>query len=485
MSAVAPTPNLAQPNFKDLAPSVGHLSASQVVRRVLRIAILLVAARMLGVQNFGVYALLLTVVEMLAIVSGYGYIDFLTREVAKRPNSGASLARKITLLRLLYVVPSLGVALGVLKAVGFSSAVILSTAYLALTLAPRAAGESAQGFMKGLRYFAPLLWIELVQGVIVLAGAVTLLALNFGLRGVIAAEIAGAFAGAIVAVGSLRKRSKAATDSAPSLGTLVRSTFAFNIYPLIVNVYDRVDVVILSKLAGAFATGIYSMPYRAFSTSQIIPYGVMGALLPGFSSSRCDQAAQETASRAMKFLYLASLLVILGTMAFARPFVLLALGDTYASSVTTVKILVWAGVPSFLNGALNTMLLASGREKVFLWTSAVCTVFNIGANVLLIPRFSFYGAAAVTVFTELLLFGQNCYFSKRYLGRVVLPSDGATSSIAFLLALAGFLLLERQAGELWAGAVAFAAFAIFAMATTGCFSKLKLFLARRPREEGR
>jgi O-antigen/teichoic acid export membrane protein len=480
MSAVAPTPNLAQPKLRDIAPSVGHLSASQVVRRVLRFAILLVAARMLGVQTFGVYALLLTVVEMVAIVSGYGYIDFLTREVAKRPSSGGSLARKITLLRLLYVVPSLGIALGVLKAVGFSSAVILSTAYLGLTLVPRAAGEAAQGFIKGLRYFAPLLWIELVQGVIVLAGAATLLNLNFGLRGVIAAEIAGAFAGAIVAVWSVRGRSQNTTEGVPSLQTLVRSTFPFNIYPLIVNVYDRVDVVILSKLAGTFATGIYSMPYRAFSTIQIIPYGVMGALLPGLSSSKFDGAAEETSSRAMTFLYLISLLVILGAMAFARPLVLLALGETYASSVKTIQILVWAGVPAFLNFVLNTMLLATGREKVFLWTSTVCSVFNIGANLLLIPRFSFYGAAVVTVFTELLLFAQNCYFSKKYLGTVLLPKDGASSTIAFLVALAGFLLGKRQAGELWAGVLSFVAFGIFAMWTTGCFSKLKLLLVRRP-----
>ena len=480
MSAVAPTPEMAQPKLKDIAPNAGRLTASQVVRRVLRFAILLVAARMLGVQAFGIYALLLTVVEMVAIVSGYGYIDFLTREVAKRPGFGGSLARKITLLRILYVVPSLGLALAVLKAVGFSSAIILSTAYLALTLAPRAVGESAQGFMKGLRYFAPLLWIELVQGVIVLAGAATLLALHFGLRGVIVAEIAGAFAGGIVAVWSARGRSQAAADGVPSLRTLVRSTFPFNIYPLIVNVYDRVDVVILSRLAGAFATGIYSMPYRAFSTILIIPYGVMGALLPGLSSSRFDQAAQETSSRAMKFLYLTSLLVILGTMAFARPLVSLALGETYASSVTTIKILVWAGVPAFLNFVLNTMLLASGREKVFLCTSAVCSVFNITANLLLIPRFSFYAAAGVTVATELVLFGQNCYLSKKYVGSVVLPKDGASISIAFLATFAGFLLLKRQAGELWAGVLAFVAVGIFATWTTGCFSKLKLFLAQRP-----
>ena len=480
MNAVAPTPNLARPRFKDIAPSVGHLSASQVVRRVLRFAILLVAARMLGVQTFGVYALLLTVVEMVAIVSGYGYIDFLTREVARRPNSGRLLARKIALLRLLYVVAILSVAHAVLKAVGFSFTVILSTAYLALTLAPRAAGEAAQGFMKGLRYFAPLLWIELVQGVIVLAGAATLLTLNFGLRGVIAAEIAGALAGAIVAVWSVRGRSQNTTEGVPSLWALARSTFAFNIYPLIVNVYDRVDVVILSKLAGTFATGIYSMPYRAFSTIQIIPYGVMGALLPGLSSSKFDAAAKDTSSRAMTFLYLISLLIILGTMAFARPLVLLALGDTYASSIKTIQILVWAGVPAFLNFVLNTMLLATGREKVFLWTSTVCSVFNIAANLLLIPRFSFYGAAVVTVFTELLLFGQNCYFSKKYLGSVLLPKDGASSTIAFLAVFAGFLLLERQVGELWAGALAFAAFGIFAMWTTGCVSKLKLLLVRRP-----
>jgi O-antigen/teichoic acid export membrane protein len=329
-----------------------------------------------------------------------------------------------------------------------------------------------------------LLWIELVQGVTVLVGAATLLALNFGLRGVIAAEIAGAFAGAMVAVGSVKGRSQAPTENVPSLWKLVRSTFAFNLYPLIVNVYDRVDVVILSKLAGAFATGIYSMPYRAFSTISIIPYGVMGALYPGLSSSRCDQAAQETSSRAMKFLYLASLLVVLGTIAFARPFVLLALGETYANSVTTVKILVWAGVPAFMSSAFNTMLLASGREKMFLWTSAVCTVFNIGANLLVIPRFSFYGAAWVTVFTELLLFGQNCYLSKRYLGRIVLPKDVATSSIAFLATLAGFVLLKRQAGQLRAGALAFAAFGIFAISTTGCFSNLKLLLARRQHQGG-
>lgn len=476
MSTVVPTPALAQDEFKDVGPSAGHLSASQVVRRSFRMAILLGAARLLGVEVFGTYALLLTVVEMVAIISGYGYTDFLTRAVAQQASSGWSLARKITLLRLIYVIPSLGLALLVLKILGFPSTTVLSAALLGATLVPRAVGESAQGLMKGLRYFVPLPWIELVQGVVVFATAMILLAMNFGLRGVIIAEILGSVAAAVVAVSSAIGQAQLKGERAQRLDVLVRSTFAFNIYPFIVNVYDRVDVVVLSKLAGNFATGIYSLPYRAFSTLQIIPYGIMGALLPRFSSSKCDRNAQKTCSQAMKFLYTVALLIVLGALAFARPVILLVLGNVYLSSVVTLQILVWAAVPVFLNNALNTMLLAAGREKVFLWTSAVCTVFNVSANLLLIPRFSFYAAAVVTVLTELLLFGQNCYLSKKYLGHLILPKDGAMSSIAFLAALAGWLVMKGLLPEMWAGTLAFAAFGIFAISTSNFF-KLDRFLA--------
>src|SRR5262245_49903706 len=186
-----------------VAPRARLLSASQIVRRLFRMALLFLAARLLGVATFGNYALLLTVVEMIALISGVGYVDFLTREVAKRAGAAWPLGARITILRLAYIAPALALAVLAMTALRFPAPVVLNTALLAITLLPRAAGESAQGVLKGLRRFAPLPWIELVQGAVVVATSVLLIHLGFGLRGVIVAEIASAAAGAGVALVSV------------------------------------------------------------------------------------------------------------------------------------------------------------------------------------------------------------------------------------------------------------------------------------------
>jgi O-antigen/teichoic acid export membrane protein len=294
-----------------------------------------------------------------------------------------------------------------------------------------------------------------------------------GVRGVIAAEILGASVAAVMAVRSIMRKLSFPGVDAHTLRTLVRSTITFNIYPLIANVYDRADVVLLAKLAGNFAVGIYSLPYRAFAMLLIVPAGAMGALLPVFSSAAKGDA-QELCSRIMRFLFLTALLVVLATLTFAGPAALFFLGQGYAQSIITIKILVWAGIPAFLNYALNILLLSAHKEKVFLWTATACTVFNITANLLLIPRFSFLAAAAVTVATECLLLLQNLYLVRKCLGRLVFPKDGLKISVVFAGVLAGFWLTQQAVPQLWAGSLACAVFAIFAAAALPGLGRLRL-----------
>ncbi len=470
---VSDTALQAETSLDAVAPRARLLSVSMVVRRLFRMVLLFLAARLLGVETFGNYALLLTVVEMIAFISGVGYVDFLTREVAKHAGVAWPLGTRVTALRLGYIVPGLGLALLVMTALRFPSPVVLNTALLAITLVPRAAGESAQGVLKGMRRFAPLLWIELVQGVIVVAAAFLLIQFGFGLRGVIAAEVLSAAAGAAVALLSVAGSMETADVNAQGFRDLAQSTFAFNIYPFIVNVYDRVDVVLLARLAGSLATGIYALPYRAYGIFNIIPYGVMGALLPAFSASRVDQNAREACARAMKFLYLVALLIVLATLTFAEPAVSLLLGESYRGSIQTIKILIWACVPMFLNFALSTLLLAAHKEKVFLWTASICTGFNVAANLLLIPRYSFLAAAAVTVATESLLLAMNLYLVRRLLGQSVLPKDGVKITAGFVAVMAADWALGHEIPQLWAGSAACLVFAVLALRTAPAMRVVK------------
>ena len=474
MSTAAANPETKRPLGNSVVANAGWLSVAQVARRLLRLGVLLLVARLLGIENFGAYILLLTVVELAALISGYSYGDFLTREVAARPETAWPLAKKITQIRFAYSVPCVAIALLLLAALRFPASLVLNAALFSLALVPRAVGESAQGIMKGLRRFRPVLWVELSQGAILLFVAPILILKGYGIKGVILAEVLAASGGAVVSVLAIASALDFKATQLRGFRELARSTAAFNVYPFIVTIYDRVDVVLLSKLAGNVATGIYSLPYRVFASLSIVPYGIMGALLPVFSSganqstgpnqsTAVNQEARLHCARAMKFLYLVALLAVLVTMAFARPVVLAVLGQSYFGSIVTIKILAWASIPVFLNHALDVLLLAARKEKVFIWTASICTVFNVSANLALIPHFSYVGAAVVTLLTELLLLAQNFYWIKKFLDHMVFPRSFAMITVVFLLILAVFLTLRLWAPEVLVGAVACAAFAVFAI----------------------
>jgi O-antigen/teichoic acid export membrane protein len=143
--------------------------------------------------------------------------------------------------------------------------------------------------------------------------------------------------------------------------------------------------------------------------------------------------------------------------------VLFVLGRDYAGSAIALKLLVWATLPMFMNHALNTLLLAAHKEKVFLWTATICTAFNITANLIFIPRYSFVAAAVVTILTEVLLFLLNFYATTKYFGHPVLPEDWLTITAVFAVCFVGWVRLGHFIPQVWTGALVCTVFAIYGM----------------------
>jgi O-antigen/teichoic acid export membrane protein len=132
----------------------------------------------------------------------------------------------------------------------------------------------------------------------------------------------------------------------------------------------------------------------------------------------------------------------------------------------------------FLNFALSTLLLAAHKEKVFLWTASICTAFNVAANLMLIPRYSYLAAAAVTVATESLLLVMNFYLVRRLLGEFVFPKNAIRITIGFLAVVAAYWALGRQISQLWAGSAACLIFALLAFRTASGMRVVKALVSQ-------
>src|SRR5260221_9082070 len=172
-----------------LLAGAASLSSSQIVRRVFRTLFLLLAARALGPETFGLYILLLTVTEILALVSGGGFGDYLTREVAKSPQLAYQLLFRITQLRVAYLLLLATITIPGLSLLRYSSPVLVNAALLSLTLFPRTVAESSQAIMRAMHRFGAVFWIELLQGTVLLGTAAFLLFEGWGFRGIIWAEL--------------------------------------------------------------------------------------------------------------------------------------------------------------------------------------------------------------------------------------------------------------------------------------------------------
>ena len=436
------------------------LTAAQLSRGLFRLFFVITVARVLGPARFGVYTLLLAMVEMLAVASGTGYMDYLSREAAKDDRLGWGLGAQLIRLRVAYTLPLTVLGLGLLWLLGYPRLVLLATAGMSLTLLPRSLSEAVQGVLRGTGRFAEFLVVELALGLTLAAGACLVFVRGGQLGTVIIAELAAALVAAVAGWGfALRFRTKQRLQL--KLSRLVKTSAIFNIYAFVGNLYDRLDVVMLSRLAGDYATGIYGAAYRSIGMVQLLPYGVLYSLLPTLTRGDAPEQQRQRLEKAMGLLLGAAFVIVLATMVFADVLAPALLGARFSESATALKILIWAVILRYITTLLNVKLLASGQEKVFVMTSGICLGVNVVGNLALIPMFSWRAAAALTIVTEFVLLLQNVYWLGRADSGIPKPLGWPRMSLAFVVALFAIRAGARLASPLLVGSVCLAAFLVY------------------------
>lgn len=440
-----------------------RVSAAQTIRRSTRLLFFSVAARRLGPTTFGLYAFLLAVFETLALISGEGFTEYLMRELSKVPASAGALYSRVTFLRCAYIVVLFVPAIVFLRLLGHSKPILGAAFWLFLALFPRALLGVGQGVIGAARRFSSLLWLEIIQGTGLLGVGILFLIKAPTLQNVIWAEVVSISAAALGSIVGVHSLLRGNWEVVPSWRRILKETATFNLYPLIVNIYDRIDVLLLSILAGNFAAGIYAVPYRALGALQILPFGLKTSVLPSISghASTARDGDQQLCSRMLSVMYLLALFPVLAITLLAGPLVLLIFGKNYFPSIAVLRVLIWAAVPMFLNYGLNIFLLARKQERAFVWTSLICTLVNVSVNIVLIPHYSYFAAAGVTILTETVLLAQNVWIIHRTFGFLALPEKFWNTSVIFLLLIGAGLVGNAYAPSLLTAIVTFCIFVTY------------------------
>jgi O-antigen/teichoic acid export membrane protein len=177
--------------------------------------------------------------------------------------------------------------------------------------------------------------------------------------------------------------------------------------PLMINglvnlIFFRFDQFIIFSVQGPDASAIYEAAYKFINFTMIITPSVTLALFPGMAHAAVhDRPALRRQYRSgLKVLLLLALPLVAGTVALA-PLLITVLtlgkGSYLPSSAWALQILIWFLPFSFVNGLTQYVLIALDRQRWLTWAFLATALFNVGANLVLVPIWGIYGAAAVTV----------------------------------------------------------------------------------------
>jgi O-antigen/teichoic acid export membrane protein len=208
----------------------------------------------------------------------------------------------------------------------------------------------------------------------------------------------------------------------------------------------RIDITLLTWLAGTYATGIYSAAYRVYGSLLNIPIAIFSAVLPAMASF----GEKREGVRALFDRSLVSMLVIavplaVGLAATAGLLVRVVFGQPYAPSADILQILAWSLIPSFAGMAFSHVILSQTTlvRRLPLITGAAL-VANIGLNLVLIPRMGNRGAAWSTLGTEAILAALYAAGAANFLfGKCESVKDGMPAALSLRLRLRAIALALR------------------------------------------
>ncbi|MEN6330120.1 MAG: flippase [Methanobacteriaceae archaeon] len=212
----------------------------------------------------------------------------------------------------------------------------------------------------------------------------------------------------------------------------------------------RVDTILLSLLKGSMVVGWYSASYRLMEVFLFLPGVFATAVFPVFSSLHLSshETLKLSYQKSFKYLAILSIPISVGTTVLAPEIILLIYKNAFTPSIIILQILIWAIPITFLNYIFGTILPAMNRQNVLLKVTFISMVFNIALNLVLIPIYSYVGAAVVTVATELFIFVLCLFILSRTFSKVRLqevffkPVLASLVMLLFLVYVKSNLFLE-------------------------------------------
>jgi O-antigen/teichoic acid export membrane protein len=404
---------------RKIAYNVAFSSASKVLSTILALVSIGFITRYLGKEGFGSYATVLAFLSFFTAFFDLGLYTISTREIS-RP--GADAGKIISHIFSLRIVTSLFVLIVAPIVVFFfpyprevkEGILIIAAAFLFSSTYQILIGV----FQKNLAMDKVSL-SELLGKVIQVGAIIAAIKLKLGFNWIMASILLNMIASFIMVYFWSKKyiRLKLSLDVHYWKGFL-RESLPMGISALIVFVYFKIDTILLSLMQSSAEVGIYNVAYKVIENITFFPGMIVGLIMPIMAQNvfHNKERFKDISDKTFKVFIVMVIPLVVATLFLSGGIVRLIGGAGFADSAGTLRVLIFSLAFIFFGSFFNAIMVAANLQKKLMYILGLAAVFNVTLNIILIPKFSYMGAAYVAVFTELFVAAAVAYFVIKNLG---------------------------------------------------------------------
>ncbi|MFH1449880.1 MAG: flippase [bacterium] len=185
---------------------------------------------------------------------------------------------------------------------------------------------------------------------------------------------------------------------------MIKEAIPLGIAFLMISLYWRIDVVMLSLMKGDQAVGFYNVSYKFIEMGTLLSGMIMVSVFPVLSERfKLDPAQLKIIyQRSLKYLLMMGIFLALFFVILADKIILYVSGEEFKSSILSMQILGLIYPVYYIGALIGYMLIAIGKQWINTIFNTLAVLFNIVLNLILIPGYSFYGSSLATVITEVV-----------------------------------------------------------------------------------
>lgn len=415
--------------------------------------------RYLGVAGYGDYTTIWAYNSFLLVLADFGFSAIMLRELSNaQDHTRRQVFRVSNFTRFKLSLLVAIVMLGLLPFLGYSIAVKLSLTIIAISILVQVQTAAIYNYLQAQFEAYKAVVAEVIARTVFLGGVIWILLQGLGLVEIFvlaAATLMLQFG--INWLWIAKKGDYGFAINQPLAREIVRSSFWMGLVMVLSLTYVKIDTILLSLLKTSTAVGIYGAPYKVVDVMLSIPTMIMANIFPALSRAIKDNLSQrikQLVSKTATAVVAIALPLVVGGVILAESIIELAAGADFVTAsevsingfaiaaphilqILMIVILLAFGVIMF-----NSILIAQGRERSLVAPYALAALFNIIANLIFIPQFSYLAAAITTLLSEIIILSFSYYLLTQSTPLVVNWCDLGKITAAAVLMGALILLLK-------------------------------------------